>query len=131
MGSPIRLFLIDDDEDDLFIFHLALQELNVTTDCLEDTNSEKALKRLKEGGMPVPDMIFLDWNMPKISGRDCLIGIRQIPAYAHVPVIIYSTSSSWRDKDETKRLGASYFLTKPTSFKELCRTLMSLLTRDW
>ena len=131
MGGPKRLFLIDDDEDDLFIFHLALQELNVMTDCLEDTNSEKALTRLKEGNLPVPDMIFLDWNMPKISGRDCLISIKQIPAYANVPVIIFSTSSSWRDKDETKQLGASYFLTKPTSFKELCRALFSLLTRDW
>jgi DNA-binding response OmpR family regulator len=131
MGSPKRLFLIDDDEDDLFIFHLALQELNVVTDCFEDTNSEKALIRLKEGNIPVPDMIFLDWNMPKISGRDCLICIKQIPAYAHVPVIIFTTSSSWRDKDETKQLGASYFLTKPTSFKELCRSLLNLLTRDW
>ena len=89
MGSPKRLFLIDDDEDDLFIFHLALQELNVVTDCFEDTKSETALRRLKEGSMPVPDLIFLDWNMPKIRGRDCLILIKQIPAYASVPVIIY------------------------------------------
>jgi CheY-like chemotaxis protein len=131
MGSPKRIFLIDDDEDDLFIFHLALRELDVITDCFEDTNSEAALVRLKEGRIPVPDLIFLDWNMPKISGRDCLVLIKQIPAYAQVPIIIYSTSSAQRDKDETMLLGASWFLTKPNSFKELCRSLLCLLSKDW
>jgi CheY-like chemotaxis protein len=131
MLHPKRLFLIDDDEDDHLIFHLALGELGLETDCFEDTNSEEALLRLREGSVPVPDLIFLDWNMPKISGKECLICIRQIPACAHVPVIIFTTSSSWYDKDETQQLGASYFLTKPNSVKKLRQSLLCMLNRDW
>jgi len=123
-----RVFLIDDDEDDRLFFGIGLNEFDPNIEILYDKDSENALQRLSEKKQPLPDVVFLDWNMPKLSGRQILGAIRANGRYNEVPVIIFTTSSSSQDKDEAKQLGASYFLSKPSSLYELKRNLQDIFS---
>ena len=125
------LFIIDDDEDDQLFLHEAMNDLKIPIDCYYANNGETALKQLKEEGIPVPDFIFLDLNMPKLNGKECLIEIKKMQRYLQVPIIIYSTSSHQKDKQEIMQLGADYFLTKPTRISELCTYLLDIFSTDW
>jgi DNA-binding response OmpR family regulator len=123
-----RVFLIDDDEDDHLFFGIGLNEYDPTIEILYDKDSEMALRRLSEKTQPLPDVVFLDWNMPKLSGRQILGAIRANRKYKDVPVIIFTTSSSTQDKDEAKELGASFFLSKPSSLRELKQNLEDIFS---
>lgn len=125
------IFIIDDDEDDLLFLREAVNKLNIAVDFYHATNGETALRQLKENAIPVPDYIFLDLNMPKLNGRECLPQIKQLPRYANVPVIIYTTSSYQKDIQEIMQFGAAHFLTKPTTIGELCDKLQEIFTIQW
>lgn len=126
-----RVFLIDDDEDDHLFFGIGLNEFDPSIEILYDNDSETALRRLTEKRDPLADIVFLDWNMPKLSGRQLLGAIRTNNLYKEVPVIVFTTSSSSVDKDEAKELGASYFLSKPSSLFELKRNLRDIFNNVW
>jgi DNA-binding response OmpR family regulator len=128
MHPSKRVFLIDDDEDDRLFFGIGLNEFDPSIEILYDRDSEMALRRLSEKMQPLPDIVFLDWNMPKLSGRQILGAIRANRRFNKVPVIIFTTSSSEQDKDEAKELGASYFLSKPASLYELKKNLEEIFS---
>ena len=131
MRQPKTLYLIDDDSDDLDFFCEALSSIDPSIICMRTTNSEAALEAFRSHDVPVPDLIFLDLNMPLVDGRQFLSEIKMLPPYAHVPVIIYSTSSHSRDIVETRQLGAAGFLTKPYSLSELVNELKVVLDNDF
>jgi CheY-like chemotaxis protein len=131
MQSRKTLFIVDDDEDDQLLLHEAVTDLEMPIDFIYANNGELALRFLKEESFPIPDFIFLDLNMPKLNGKECLAEIKKLPKYAHVPVIIYTTSSRPIDIEETMELGASSFLTKPTRIGDLCGMLRDIFSTDW
>lgn len=119
------VLLIDDDIDDRMIFGEVLKELAPDIIYHEAINGEDALLKLNND--LVPDLIFVDLNMPRVDGKQFLAEIQQQEHLKHIPVVIYSTSSHESDKKETRELGASYFLTKPNSLHELTHILVDLL----
>jgi CheY-like chemotaxis protein len=125
------LFIVDDDEDDQLFLNEAVNDLKIPVDFFFANNGEIALRQLRENVVPVPHFIFLDLNMPKLNGKECLTEIKKLPLYAKVPVIIYSTSSHQKDIQEIMQLGADYFLTKPTRISELCDKLLDIFSTDW
>jgi CheY-like chemotaxis protein len=131
MRQPKTLYLIDDDSDDLDFFCEAVSSIDPSIICMRTTNSEAALESFRAHDVPVPDLIFLDLNMPLVDGRQFLSEIKMLPPYIHVPVIIYSTSSHSRDIAETRQLGAAGFLTKPYSLSELVNELKVVLANDF
>ena len=124
-------FLVDDDIDDQEIFLAAVNEIDNTINCVSIDNCEEAIEKLKREQTDLPDIIFLDLNMPRLNGRQCLAELRKLAHLKHIPVIIYSTSSLKKDIEETKRLGADMFLTKPSKFDDLCNALNNVLSTDW
>jgi CheY-like chemotaxis protein len=116
------LFIVDDDEDDINLFVEAVNEIDKSMGCFKAKNGEDALARLEELEM-LPDVIFLDLNMPKMNGRETLERLKSSEKFKNIPVVIYSTSNAEQDKIDTKNLGASDYLTKPDSFTELCVAL--------
>jgi CheY-like chemotaxis protein len=116
--------LIDDDKDDQDIFLMALEEVNNSIDCALANNAKGALEMLHK--QYVPDIIFIDLNMPKINGKTCLLEIKKMPHLKDVPICIYSTSANERDKKETTDLGAVAFITKPSSIDELASILSEI-----
>ncbi|HLT73603.1 MAG TPA: response regulator [Ohtaekwangia sp.] len=127
MESLRTLYLIDDDTDDLDFFCEAVNTIDKRIICFKSSDSASALKAFQNHDVPLPDIIFLDLNMPLIDGRTFLTELKKVGAYADVPVIIYSTSSSQRDVEETRLLGAADFLTKPCSQENLVSQLQQIL----
>lgn len=122
MNTNLTFLLIDDDEDDREIFELALENLSDKPNFHSASSCCTALTLLEEGTVK-PDFIFLDLNMPQMSGRECLTALKNNIQLSGIPVIIFSTSSDLRDKQETKEMGAIDFITKPAKTSELTRIL--------
>ena len=131
MRYPERVLLIDDDEDDCMVFGIGLSEISRQIEFQFNQDSPSALARLADDTAPKPDIIFLDWNMPKMNGRDCLAAIRKNARYDEVPVIVFTTSQAKEDRESAQRLGASYFLSKPASIEELLKSLHAIFEMDW
>ena len=123
----LSLLIIDDDIDDVQLITDAVSEVAPSVRCDSASGSEDALRKLRNGDDKIPDLIFLDLNMPGVNGKECLREIKRTEKLSNIPVIIYSTSSFQKDIDEAKYLGASYFLTKPSSFRELCKALSEII----
>ncbi len=131
MEMPKHFFIADDDPDDQELFIEALQGISKFCKCVTAFDGQEALQLLMNRLLFLPDFIFLDLNMPKINGKECLVEIKKNSLLKEIPVIIYSTSAEKKDKQETMQLGAVYFLQKPNSFAELSRALENILNYNW
>jgi CheY-like chemotaxis protein len=128
-GSNKICFLIDDDTDDQEIFSLALKEVSEDYTCEVSSDGYEALHHLIHARQ-LPDYIFLDLNMPRMNGKECLAELKKVDRLRQIPVVIYSTSSFQHDINETRALGAAAFITKPFSVDELTRTLHHFFTHQ-
>jgi DNA-binding response OmpR family regulator len=130
MHEKITCFLIDDDDDDQEIFSLALNNIDEAINCVMANDGIDALNKLSLDDNFTPDFIFLDLNMVRMNGRECLIEIKKIERLQEVPIIIYSTSSEQKDISETKLLGAADYIIKPPSMTQLEKRLEQVLRRN-
>lgn len=130
MQEKIICFLIDDDDDDQEIFSLALNTIDENISFVTANDGIEALNKLQIEGAFTPHFIFLDLNMVRMSGRECLREIKKIPHLKNIPVIIYSTSSEQKDITETMLLGATDYIVKPPSISILTKRLEQVLRRD-
>lgn len=126
-----NVLLIDDDHDDHEFFLDACKEIDSSIKCKSMFDSEDALKFLKDKNETPPDLIILDTNMPKLSGRQILIELKNDPALQSIPVVMYSTAFSERDSEDFSRLGAVHYLAKPSKFGEFKNSLKEILTTKW
>src|SRR5882762_252050 len=100
-----KILLIDDDEDDQFIFRDALRGISFPNDCLLASNGLEAVFKLTSDE-ELPAMIFLDLNMPLVNGAEFLTHIRNQPSFRQIPIVIFSTSNNPVDKEMLPKLGA-------------------------
>ena len=121
------LFLIDDDADDQHVFAEALSEVDNSVELLTACNGLEALEILKDRNSRLPDLIFLDLNMPKMNGKQFLKEIKSSPHFSKIPVVIYSTSSATSDREDSFNLGASDFIVKPNSYGEVCDAIRAAI----
>ena len=121
-----NVLLIDDDEDDQEIFVSAVKQVaaSVVCDCFD--NATKALQDLT-AGILIPDVIFLDLNMPGMNGQQFLVEIKKRSDLSNIPVIIFSTSSQPNTIQLMMSLGAHDFITKPSDYDKLLNILKPLL----
>ncbi len=119
-------YVVDDDVDDRQFLIEALAEIDMSAQCLTACNGQEAIAFLNLTDSSKPDAIFLDLNMPRMNGKQCLAELKKSPALKNIPVIIYSTSSDEQEMAETLKLGAAYFLTKKIRFGDLCTELLSM-----
>jgi CheY-like chemotaxis protein len=119
-------YIVDDDPDDQQFLIDALTKNDLSVTCITATNGQEAILCLSNSANPVPDAIFLDLNMPRMNGKECLTELKLTPSLRHIPVIIYSTTSDKREIKETMQLGAIYFLVKKSIFSELRKELSSI-----
>lgn len=124
------IFLADDDEDDRMMFGEALSEAAPHAILKTAGDGEKLLSLLAES-TTLPDLIFLDLNMPNKNGVETLRELRQIRRLASVPVLIYSTSNNDVDIEDTYKLGANLYAEKPYSYSDLVQLLGELLALDF
>ena len=112
------LLYIDDDDEDLEIFQEALIEVNPRVKVIKALDGLQGFSYLQSSK---PDYIFLDINMPNMSGIEVLKLIRSQPTLNSVPVVMVSTTI--RDEGDLIKKGATACMKKPSSFTELCNSL--------
>ena len=131
MNKVRKILIVDDDSDDQVLLIEALQDLDASIKFQTATNGYHALELLHNSVHDLPNLIFLDLNMPRMNGIQFLHEIKKRQALRELPVIIYTTSSDPKDITETARLGAENFITKPTGLNELKIKLRSVLSHEW
>jgi len=113
-----HILFIDDDADDLEIAGEALGIVSNQITFTSITSATRALEKLLAASESLPDMIFLDLNMPIMNGQDFLAQIKTIDLLKHIPVVILSTTSNASTIKLMKDMGANGFITKPSKFDE-------------
>jgi DNA-binding response OmpR family regulator len=126
-----NLFLVDDDAEDQEIFVDAVKEIDNSILCFCLHGGDDALQSFREQKDHLPDIIFLDLNMPKVNGKQLLAELKKIETLRNTPMIMYSTFFGENDIAEIKGLGAAHHLVKPTKFDELRNSLSFILTKKW
>jgi len=124
------LLLADDDSDDCLFFKEALEELDASALLATVNNGEELMKHLIETISNLPDILFLDLNMPLKSGSECLLEIKQHEVLKDLPVIIMSTSFNPDIVYRLHQQGAHYYARKPAEFlrlKELIRRSLEMV----
>ena len=120
MCEKKNILLIDDDDDELEIFTIALDELNIAYNCSRAKSAEQAVKMLLNA---IPDFIFLDVNMPGKNGFQCLEQLRSMETVRIIPVIIYSTHMDEKAGKSFLSMGATACIKKPWKISSLTGTL--------
>lgn len=115
----IRVLLVDNDMDDCLLFNEALQELSFDGDLTTLHDGEQLMKFLMANKPFLPHMLFLDLNMPRKNGFECLSEIMMDNELKQLPVIIYSTSYEIRMVNRLFNDGAKLYIQKPADFATL------------
>ncbi len=123
--------LADDDEDDRLFFKEAFEEVKIKHSISTFKNGVDLMSYLTKKENPKPDIIFLDLNMPKKSGIECLKEIRSDDRLKDISVAIYSTSSSEQDIEDTFISGANVYIKKPNDFTNLKKILTNVIHTNW
>ena len=132
MDAPRTILLADDDPDDRMMAADALAEARVSNPlvCVED--GEELLEylfgtgRYEQNPPPLPGLILLDLNMPRIDGREALARLKESPKLDAIPVIVLTTSEAEEDIYRSYELGVNSFITKPVSFDGLVEVMRGL-----
>ena len=131
MEKLVTVLLADDDADDRALFIEAVNEVDNNIRCFTVSDGLQALKFLNEHARNLPDFIFLDLRMPRMTGRHCLHEIRQDKRFKDLPVIVYTTSDDVEDSAKLAEQGATHFITKPTNPDEIYYIVSQVLNETW
>ncbi|MEO6903374.1 MAG: response regulator [Bacteroidia bacterium] len=128
---PKNIYLADDDEDDRSFFQDALKEVCKDVQLTMAINGSELMTILYKQPVPLPDVLFLDLNMPIKNGFECLAEIRANQLLNQLPVIIFSTTSQEEAVNMVYNIGANLYVRKPDSFVHLKKILKQVLSIDW
>jgi chemotaxis family two-component system response regulator Rcp1 len=131
-ASPIEILLVEDNPNDVEITIRALKKGQVTNRLRIARDGQEALDILfghSNGGAPLPGLILLDLNLPKVDGREVLGKIKAHPKLKRIPVIVLTTSTHEEDVAHTYDLGVNTFITKPVRFEDFMKVVSTI--RDY
>jgi len=123
-----QILVAEDDDDDYLIFTIAINDTRLAVAVTRAVNGEELMKLLEAS---IPDILFLDMEMPCKDGRQCLKEIRANQQYDELPVIIYSSFTDTNTIEFCFRQGSNLYVIKPNSIGELSEVLRRILTIDW
>ncbi len=130
--ESLNILLADDDVDDRHFFDKALKDISIIPTNLKTvTNGEQLMDYLLKNTTNLPDILFLDINMPHRNGSECLRSIKHNEVLKHIPIIMSSTSLSDYSVNELYQAGVHYYLHKCdfTELKGCIRKILTLLTQ--
>jgi CheY-like chemotaxis protein len=126
--NPTHVLLAEDDDEDFFIFSLALKELTIKVILTRAENGDILLQLLDEKN---PDIVFLDLLMPCKDGRTCLKEIRANKKYDTIPIVVYSSLNDLKSIEFCYREGSNLYAVKPSTLQELKTVLEKIFSIDW
>ena len=127
----MKIALVDDDHEDRTLFEEAFDLVESENSLSLFSSADEFFACIQNKETQVPDLIFLDLNMPKINGIEMLKMIRDNERLRDVSVAIYSTSSSQDNIETTLSLGANIYITKPVSFQALKAIISKVMKINW
>ena len=127
----IHIILADDDEDDRLLFTDAFRELKINTKVNTFNDGVELMNYLNTPNAVLPNVLFLDLNMPKKNGIECLHEIKNNNRLSDIAIAIFSTSSSEEHIEETFVQGANIYIKKPSDFTTLKKVLAEVVTINW
>ncbi|PTB94490.1 response regulator [Marivirga lumbricoides] len=130
-NQPIKILLADDDEDDRLFFEDAIEALPMRTTLKMVKNGKELMDLLLTNDAIIPDIIFLDLNMPGKNGLEYLTEIRNNSKLESISIAVYSTSSSEKDIEDSFVKGANIYINKPNDFNDLKEVLKKVLCTNW
>ena len=126
-----HIILADDDEDDRDFFSDAFNDLKMQTKVSLFNDGLQLMNYLNNPISVLPDILFLDLNMPFKSGLECLYEIKASVKLKNIVIVIYSTSASDEDVEATFVSGANIYIKKPSNFDALKKILKEVVTINW
>jgi CheY-like chemotaxis protein len=123
----INILLADDDDADCLLFKEALEELPVSAMLTIVHDGEQLIEEISKKGNELPDVLFLDLNMPRKNGFASLELIKRSNELQDLPVVIYSTSSNEEMVKNVFRNAAHYYICKPNDFLQLKKVIYEAL----
>jgi chemotaxis family two-component system response regulator Rcp1 len=130
IAVPIEILLVEDNPGDVRLTREALRDAKVRTNLHVAADGVEAMAFLhKEGehGQALrPDLIFLDLNLPRKSGREVLEEVKHDELLKHIPVVILTTSQAERDILESYRIGANAYVAKPVDLEQFLKVVQSI-----
>jgi CheY-like chemotaxis protein len=131
MINKISIAIVDDDADDREIIKDAFAASGKSSECILLENGDALIDFLTSSpSTDLPSLIMLDLNMPGKDGREALKEIKTNNQLQTIPIIVFTTSSSLKDKQVVYELGANCFITKPDTFNKLVDLTQSI-TKLW
>lgn len=137
MKAPHAILLVEDNPADVKITQRALRESAMPVELLIARDGEEAVAYLQRQGRHAhdpdwrrPDLILLDLNLPRLTGRQVLERIRGTPAVCAVPVVVLSTSHRLEDVQDMYNTGANTYIEKPQDFNRFVEVLQAI-RRYW
>ena len=127
----LYVLLADDDDDDRLFFKDAIEEVKVKTVVNMVNDGVELMDYLNNPDTRLPNLIFLDLNMPRKGGMECLKEIRSNHKLKDLSIAIYSTSGLEKDIEETFVKGANIYIKKPNDFDELKSILVKVININW
>jgi len=126
--KQLNILLADDDTDDCIFFENALGELLLSTNLTTVHDGEQLMQLLTNVTNELPHILFLDLNMPRKNGFECLSEIKQNKKLKNLPVVIFSTSFEQEVVNLLYKNGAQYFIRKPALFLQFKKIILYTLT---
>lgn len=127
ISRELDVILTDDDNTDRLLFKDALDELPVTANLITVTNGEELIQWLTKKENKLPDVIFLDLQMPRKNGFATLGEIKRNPHLEDLPIFIFSTANEEVMIKQVYKDAAHYFIRKPESFESIKSLLYKAL----
>ncbi|GHE59579.1 MULTISPECIES: response regulator [Roseivirga] len=120
--KELHILLVEDSPEDVMLTKLAFDRSKVPTSITVAVNGEECLAYLRQQGeyakSPLPDLILLDLNMPKVNGKQVLEAVKYDDKLKHIPIIVLTTSLAERDIEDSYKRHANSYLAKPMDFNE-------------
>src|SRR5438477_8949728 len=126
MTKAKNIFLVEDDEDDQQFFIEAIKEIDNSICLYQAKNGVEALAKLNNINT-IPDLIFMDINMPLMNGLECLKLLKKQIRFKNIPVVILTTSNNGLERELARVLGANFFLSKLSNFSLFIRNITNML----
>jgi CheY-like chemotaxis protein len=126
-SKQLNILLADDDADDCLFFKEALVELPMSMNLIAVHDGEQLMHLLINETIDLPDILFLDLNMPRKNGFECLSEIKSSEKLKRLPVIVFSTSFEQEVVNRLYSNGAHYFIRKPSEFSQYKKIIQQSL----
>ena len=117
--KKIDILLADDDTDDCLFFKQALDQLSLSANLTIVNDGEQLMNYLSVNSTNIPHVLFLDINMPRKNGLECLAEIKENKKLKDISIVMFSTSNSWETIDKLFKGGVNVYIHKPNDFEQL------------